>query len=82
MSKHTPWPWDTANDGRDVIQAATGYTICEASGNADDARLIAAAPEMLEAMKRLLGAMSAVNYEWDPSCEYARAIIAKIEGDE
>lgn len=54
---HTPGPWDYLN--RNIIGWETGEYICEMAGSASnpyhqaDARLIAAAPELLEMVTRL-----------------------------
>lgn len=60
-AKHTPGPWvfDTSNDGESV-KASNGNYIIEDAHNADyvsgstaDRRLIAAAPELLEALNEI-----------------------------
>lgn len=90
--KGTPGPWEVfKNDGEDmVIQAGSlergggwiGYTCIAAEfQNEKDATLIAAAPELLEALQELL-----FLYEHDEGCreitEYKRAktAIAKALG--
>ncbi len=59
---HTPGPWtamvtDTMGDTPalwDIVQRSSGGTVAEIqSHNCDDARLIAAAPQMLRALQRL-----------------------------
>lgn len=97
MSNHTPAPWtlyDARNDGEDAfyvnhkhnyigrVHLAPGHA-AEGSANA---RLIAAAPELLEAMQeaelvlaekmRRLGADPAVS----PTTHRIRAAIAKATG--
>lgn len=79
MSKHTPGPWIIADDG--TIEAKhlgrVGFLTHAAPA---DAALIAAAPEMYEALKGIL-------YEFPDDAEdpfiglqSARAAIAKAEG--
>ncbi len=58
----------------------TGFIcVCQATTlpNADNARLIAAAPEMLEALKALADGTTA---NWTAKLTAARAAIAKAEG--
>ena len=65
-SKHTPGPWTVIKNGagcRDVGTAITGLVTCFTHGIPDDptdaanARLIAAAPEMLQALTAVVEAM-------------------------
>lgn len=86
MTTHTPGPW-THHAGAyfDTITAANGTVIVSAEIDAANAPLIAAAPELLAALK-------AVTYELGTICnrrlttdeqialEAARAVIAKAEG--
>jgi hypothetical protein len=87
-ASHTPGPWE--ND-RQTVYSVNGVheqEIAEVYGNADgnaeaNARLIAAAPELLEALKRITDAIEGT----EPSqhvldCLYKVAIkaIAKAEG--
>ena len=58
---------------------AFGNTKEEAEANA---RLISAAPELLEACKRLVNCMHLAGWEGDDSTLYALAAIAKAEGAE
>lgn len=81
---HTPGPWevDKRMSGYNVKVKDQDYYICETFGEYDDvdkadAHLIAAAPELLEALEELLG--------WEILCpvefeEKARAAIAKARG--
>jgi hypothetical protein len=69
--KGTPWPWETMLDDEEInviqsgsFESADGYrsyiTICEGVCNYRDASLIAAAPELLEALKAALDWIDAV----------------------
>ncbi len=96
MSKHTPGPWGlhySAGHGveADIVGAddqkfkvgrlASVATIPETWGDSKaNARLIAAAPELLKALKyaiRLYGATEMSN----PDLEPLRAAVAKAEGN-
>ena len=100
MSKHTPGPWNDKSldgsqwgvysaDGRSVAQAQqitplpSDRTQIERTANA---RLIAAAPELLEALKDLMrevdrsGLSEAKAYGWPVVTSAAIAAIAKAEG--
>ena len=80
MSKHTPGPWATR-------ESATHVTVTNACGDAvfhedkripgvmADARLIAAAPELLDACKAALS-------DDQPYIDKCRAAIAKATGQE
>lgn len=46
-----------------------------------NARLIAAAPDLLESVKALLGCMSLAGWDGDPIAVKARAAIAKATGE-
>ena len=89
MSKHTPGPWRTFNvadvfpddgdteGGRQIADCAVGELIGfhEAAANA---RLIAAAPDLLEALKDMV-----LYCDMFPNAPYhvkAKAAIAKAEG--
>ena len=98
MSGHTPGPWEVEENGADIF-SNDGHYIAEAwyDGSlgagivtAANARLIAAAPDLLEACKFLYAEMKA--YRWDtegpPTQTYrsvmrtAEAAIAKAEGND
>ncbi|MCD9005201.1 hypothetical protein LDO31_02930 [Luteimonas sp. XNQY3] len=97
MSAHTPGPWQyvaTEYPRGWLIEARDGtYTIAvvrDGSGsvaNEANARLIAAAPELLEALILLeremvaSGNAKAADYGWKPAIEKTRAAIAKATGD-
>ncbi len=82
MAKHTPGPWTVDENemlGRDIVSAGSMALVCTQVYNPDDARLIAAAPEMLE----LLAEYLAFNGDWaasmpeDAWVEKVRAVVAK-----
>jgi hypothetical protein len=72
MSKHTKGTWLAI----DRYVETKDKTICEVfGGNREDARLIAAAPELLEALKGALATIEdylAYNHNGDPWTEDAR----------
>lgn len=88
MNKHTPGPWvaspdpngsptdwviGTTNESRPIDEVA----VC----NARDANLIAAAPDMLEALTALVYEIDDSDYRWQSKGEVmARVAIAKAKG--
>ena len=91
MSKHTPGPWvvyDDSNDGKTnrIEIAARGKTVARIyhSVPAEDlpnARLIAAAPDLLEALKDTLQLLEVYCEDFEEATrKQARAAIAKAEG--
>lgn len=60
--KHTPGPWSADPEGAHAvsIEGADGSVVCDVHGAADDplceanAKLIAAAPALLEALRQIL----------------------------
>ena len=103
MSKHTPGPWAVFDKN---IQAGGLLPIVHrtkwwAHGideieDAANARLIAAAPELLEAAKKALGALNALHIQGDVACvvepegeiylrpviNALRQVIAKATGEQ
>lgn len=95
MAKHTPGPWHVAGNYRGwrTVQDAAGDIVTFAQQKPHeetmqaDLRLIAAAPDLLEALKNLVEAHYWADY-WaggghhnaDRDIERARAAIAKAEG--
>ena len=90
MAKHTPGPW-TQLDGMWVVGHG-GRTVCtmaEAKTNNDEmepnARLIAAAPELLEALEAVTVAAKIEGLDakpgWENLLESTRAAIAKAKGN-
>lgn len=98
-SKHTPGPWFTKREGFSTVYvearlrgstiqevAACGPTEAGSEQQEANARLIAAAPDLLEALILLeremveSGNASSVDYGWKPAIEKTRAAIAKAMG--
>lgn len=69
MSKHTSGPWLVAPDGNvvsgqaGIIERIAVSIFCSKERRDANARLIAAAPQMLEALERLSSAATAVNQQ-------------------
>lgn len=87
--KHTPGPWSYDPDENeihaDTRQDAGGdpYHICEMlSKNPANARLIAASPDLLEALKQAVARIEFLNGADDSAMDRIRAAIAKAEGRE
>ncbi len=95
--KHTPGPWAVRydyvvqapayEDGR-LVPVAQPYGVnCDGTDLFANARLIAAAPELLEALILLEAEMVAsgnagsVDFGWKPAIEKTRAAIAKATGE-
>ena len=82
-TQHTPGPWSVAvGDGCFVVETNDAFIrfVIHGSnqeGDEANARLIAAAPDLLEALNKLLPGAEAMG--WDT--EKARAAIAKAAGD-
>lgn len=94
--KHTPGPWNVLpaenEQGGFDIDSEYGYHIAETIGGLDyeeeaNARLIAAAPDLLEALIRLLPMAEDGAFQYggkpdeDEDIIYARAAIAKATGE-
>ena len=95
MSKHTPGPWkcgqylghsfwvvhtDVGDRGRgmDIVEGVAGLTPEQRLANA---RLIAAAPELLDALKEIVDAADGDGWnQLDASFKKARAAILKAKG--
>jgi|DEB0MinimDraft_3_1074331.scaffolds.fasta_scaffold04028_3 hypothetical protein len=89
---HTPGPWSLLTARTLVnVKGAKGEQICQVPKNSADARLIAAAPELLEAAEKLeqwLGPIAKVFWaEDDAETEHLQALdalrgaIAKARGE-
>lgn len=85
---HTPGPWDVSAVDRRTVVCGNGDAIADVHKwrDTDDARLIAAAPDLLAALKLAIPDLynydSDRNYEGLPNAaiEAAEAAIAKAEG--
>lgn len=83
MSKHTPGPWV---DGGYDVEASDRTLVCSMSGwrgpqaTKANARLIAAAPELLEALKLADAALSGANMNMNVVQRKVSEAIAKAEG--
>jgi hypothetical protein len=90
MSKHTPGPWRMRTERSIDRGTAYGIETCEADWkrtrsvvpplyiNEADARLIAAAPDMLEALEEVMSCEENEQMRW---AQKARAAIAKARGE-
>jgi hypothetical protein len=52
-ARHTPGPWFVDQQGAPTVRTANGSVVCGVPANCEDARLIAAAPDLLAALKSL-----------------------------
>ena len=88
---HTPEPWrvytnSTFDEGRHIlagpIAGEEARIICEQIDSEAHARLIAAAPELLSALERLLDAaiVGSLPNDWDNIAAKARAAILAAKG--
>lgn len=82
-SKHTPGPWSVGNGSRVTgftVKIATDELLVGGRGLTSEAnaRLIAAAPELLEALQRLVDVVDPESTGWNE----AVAAIAKATGAE
>jgi len=91
MTQHTPGPWHVGvKQAEKIIYDASGWAVANATvyhGENDakaNARLIAAAPDLLEALKTLQSMASTFPNELHkdhPDVVAARAAIARATGD-
>jgi hypothetical protein len=87
MSEHTPGPWRYMQ-GTHSVYTVDGKAIALAYGPRGiacgwrdaNARLIAAAPDLLEALKRLCSHGTRDHAQIAADWDFARAAIAKAEG--
>lgn len=86
MSNHSPGPWHIEPDENDqIIVDASGENVGEAYGNSDstnvaNARLIAAAPELLEALEGLLASESIEPNDRSGPVKRAREMVRRARG--
>lgn len=85
-TKHTPGPWFAYNTGHpnmasvsfSVAPTRSGFDVAENIRHADDAHLIAAAPDLAEALERMIARHGRdVGGGACPDCEAARAALRK-----
>lgn len=89
MSKHTPGPWSVGGSTEYINQLRIEPTIGIVFGAGDEikanARLIAAAPEMLEALEAIIERWDTPSWKDVPhTATYinsARAVVAKAKGE-
>ena len=82
---HTPAPWKMLNVPvtNPRIHMMIGPALLKRPVSEADARLISAAPDMLEALKAMIAAGDAAPYwEVNAARDLARAAIAKATGEE
>ena len=83
MSKHTPGPWHTAGEQGVQIRSAKDQIakVWTMRGNEwkANARLIAAAPELLEALQDMVSDHASLSAA---TLAFARAAIAKATGEQ
>lgn len=86
MSKHTPGPWRTSYDRRERKHSVVGdgmwfakisWTVIS-DRNEADAKLIAAAPDLLDALKAAVAQLE--RHGFDGLSSGANAAISKAEG--
>jgi hypothetical protein len=89
MAGHTPGPWVqdrygslVGSDSKQVVVWGLGIAHGQRNATAEaNARLIAAAPELLEALKSIVGWIEEGGYGAEATIERcARAAMAKAEG--
>lgn len=83
MSKHTPGPWHFANGVQirsDKHQIAKVWMMRGGEGAAN-ARLIAAAPDMLEVLEAVETLVTRDRHD-DINIDSLRAVIAKVRGEQ
>jgi hypothetical protein len=77
---HTPGPWKVSDLDQRAVEGFDGFVVADVRNwpKTDDARLIAAAPELLEALKAML---NAPDEQADiDAIHAAERAIAKAEG--
>jgi hypothetical protein len=87
MNKHTPGPWAVSDISRDMIYDLNGELLALIiDGESDETKLanaclIAAAPDLLEALKESLKEFLFDCYDDHPSAKRWRTAIAKATGE-
>lgn len=88
MSAHTPGPWRAVITAGSIpyVESEAGDYIADVQSTTDDAHLIAAAPKMLETLKRIIDRAESGDEEdhfsetFGEDFDDARAAITKAEG--
>ena len=80
MNSRSPGPWRVDATCQLVIEDANGFPVADVNGEPDDARLIAAAPELLEMLKKCASLLGVANWERQER-DRAEDLIRRIEGD-
>ena len=86
-AKHTPGPWFVdATRQKGLAIRADSKMVCQIPGygvgtRVDDARLIAAAPELLKTLRHVEGALLDITCERTSILKGVRAAIAKATGE-
>jgi len=90
MTQHTPEPWTVVKKGRHwVVRTLKGYLIAHVLGREADARLIAAAPDLLDELKQLVDLLGRLPENargdvqgFDVNHAFSRAskLLASLEG--
>lgn len=91
MSKHTPGPWHTQHvhpythiksDKNPMIAVVRSVLTDSRQEFEANAHLIAAAPEMLEALEMMLGILTVAGIAADTEAvQHLRSVIAKAKGE-
>lgn len=84
MTQHTPGPWKVHGYhilGEDLCAVAEVYTAEDIPTEDANARLIAAAPQLLCALETLLQAFECGDYYNDVITDLAKEAIAKAKGE-
>jgi len=90
-TQHTPGPWELRQSTRhgywfiDYEQGGEGYTLTKLNCEEADAHLIAAAPDLLEALEALLPIAARViqgTTDGQPMLRQARSAITKATGEQ
>lgn len=87
ITQHTPAPWELRQSANgywfiDYEQGGEDYTLTKLECEERDARLIAAAPDLLVALEACLHRLDAHDDQSAPECLVARAAIAKATGEQ
>jgi hypothetical protein len=86
MTEHTPGPWEVCEDaegGQTVIRDATGFAICSEwhfliESSLANARLIAAAPELLEVCIHARACFLNLQPDGGPIAQQMQKMVAEL----